>query len=254
MTTDTNPDGVTAGPYGGDNPNEQGPADTRPISLEDSGVHRRPSPHPREPEQDESQPLQAAAYATPDREDCPHCQGTGKVLTKNDLLRASLALLGDNPAQLDAFVVEFYSQLFLHAPYLTSIFPSDLRDPDAKPDGRGKGQRDKLLNALIALGTAYNPDDRKAMEVLDEHLGTFGRSHASFDFPGGARSPSLDEYRLVKVILFNLLHDVTGDKWLPEFDAVWSEAYDYAYRKMGDAAWQFLNERGGEVHPRSVRR
>jgi hemoglobin-like flavoprotein len=250
MTT-TDPDGVTAGPYGGDDPHEPSPTDTRPISLADSDPY---AGRPAAGIEDTSARLEREARPKIERPDCPHCQGTGKVLTKNDLLRASLELLGSDPHDLDRFVVAFYRQLFTHAPYLTAIFPADLAEPQADPHGRGKGQRDKLLNALVALGTTYDPDDREAMKVLDQHLALFGRSHSSFSFPDGVRPPNLDEYRLVKVILFNLLHDVAGEAWLPEFDAVWSEAYDYAYRKMGDAAWQFLNEHGGEVHARSVRR
>ena len=242
------------------------PTDTTPINPADTGSHHLDlaaessiayAAEEAESEKSErghaSQPLDASAYRDSNRPDCPHCRGTGKVLTTNDLLRASLELLGDDPGVHNEFTAEFYGRLFDAAPYLAKLFPPDLRHAGSDPDGRGKAQRDKLLSALIALGTSYEPENPEAMEVLNRHLATFGRSHAAFDFPDGVRPPSLDEYRLVKVVLFNLLHDVAGDRWIPEFDAVWSEAYDHAYRKMGDAAWEVMTERRGQLHPRSVR-
>lgn len=248
--SDENPDNVSAGPCGGEDPN---PADPRPVDLTDTGSHRyggseAPTVAQLVP------PVPVTAYTDDNRADCPHCQGTGKVLTKSDLLRASLRLLGTDPRGHDAFVAEFYSRLFGRAEYLTAIFPPDLADPDSDPQGRGKAQRDKLLAAVLALGSTYDPSDRKAMEVLDQHLAMFGRSHSAFHFSDGARPPTIQEYALVKDVLMGLFHDATGDAWRPEYDAAWSEAYDYAYRKMADAGWEFLRERDGDVFPRTVRR
>jgi hemoglobin-like flavoprotein len=247
--TDENPDNVSAGPYG-DDPHEPGPADPRPIDLAEADTYagRRVAP------EDTNARLEREARPKIERADCPHCRGTGKVLTKNDQLRASLDLLGVDTSVHNEFAAEFYRRLFSVAEPLRVIFPTDLAEAASDPNGRGKGQRDKLVAALFALGQTYDPSNPEAMAVLDQHLAAFGRSHAAFSFPDGVRPPTLEEYRLVKVILFDLMIEVCADKWLDEYTAVWSEAYDYAYRRMGDAAWLWLQENDGNVHPRSVRR
>ncbi len=239
--TDENPDNVSAGPYGGDDP-----ADPRPVSLADTNPYAGGQPV------DTGIRLERER-AKAQRPDCPTCRGTGKVLTLNDHLRASLELLGDDPAVPDRFAAEFYGRLFARADYLRTIFPRDLDIPESDPNGKGRGQRDKLVAALFALGNAFDPDDPKKMEVLDQHLAAFGRAHSAFEFPDGVRPPTLEEYNLVKLVLFDLLIEVSGEGWRAEFGPAWSEAYDYAYRKMGDAAWKWLQENGGQVHPRSVR-
>jgi len=190
------------------------------------------------------------------RDDCPTCRGTGKVRTITDLLRESLGTLGTNPEHHDRFVATFYSRLFKLAPQLAEgdLFPPDLTDVEAEPDGRGKAQRDRLLEALLALGSTYDPDDPKAMRKLDAKLEAFGRMHAAFRFPDGVRPPSLEEYALVKRVLFGMFTDPTWTRdWRPEYGPAWSEAYDYAYRRMADAAYEFLKEQGS-VYPRSARR
>lgn len=300
--SDENPDNVSAGPYGGDDPREPNPADPTPlrfadpdnpgrviafdpdlgvvrsVPVADTGSHHWQAPPPasepmqfhldgtpdrgytvddvatQEADREVSQPLTPAAYANPDRPDCPHCHGTGKVLTTSDLLRASLALLGTDPRELDHFVAEFYARLLDLAPDLAPLFPADLVDANADPDGGGKGQRDKLLNALIALGTSYDPEDSEKMRLLDQELARFGRAHAAFPSArgnGSAVGATLEEYHAVKVVLFNLLHDVVGEAWRGEYDDAWSEAYDYAA-----AAMMFSGQRhalGRQLFPRTTR-
>lgn len=161
---------------------------------------------------------------------CPHCLGTGRVLTTNDHLRMSIDLLGD---QGDKVVAEFYARLLTEAPDLASLFPADLVDPLAGAASPGRLQRDKLLGALVAVSQTYDRDDPKAMEILDTHLATFGRSHANFQRQDGTvRGATLAEYHAVKVVLFGTLHDTAGEAWRPEFDDAWSEAYDYAVGEM----------------------
>jgi hemoglobin-like flavoprotein len=164
------------------------------------------------------------------RDDCPHCMGTGRVLTTNDYLRMSIDLLGD---QGDKVVAEFYARLLTEAPELASLFPADLVDPLAGAGSPGRIQRDKLLGALVAVSQTYDRDNPKAMEILDTHLATFGRSHANFQRSNGTvRGATLAEYHAVKVVLFGTLHDAAGEAWRPEFDDAWSEAYDYAVGEM----------------------
>jgi hemoglobin-like flavoprotein len=163
-------------------------------------------------------------------EPCPHCHGTGHVLTTNDYLRESLTLLGD---QGDSVVAEFYARLLTEAPDLAPLFPADLVDPLAGAGSPGRLQRDKLLGALVAVSQTYDRADPAAMEILDTHLATFGRSHANFQRPDGTvRGATLAEYHAVKVVLFGTLHDAAGEAWRPEYDDAWSEAYDYAVGEM----------------------
>lgn len=174
----------------------------------------------------------------PPRDACPHCRGTGKTLTTNDLLRESLELIGEHG---DDVVREFYARLVDAAPDLAPLFPADLTDPLSAPlspeDSQilrtGRGQRDKLLAALVALGQMYDPTLPDQMEVLDTHLAAFGRSHARFARPDGTeQGATLAEYAAVKSVLFGTLSDFGGDLWLPAYTAAWSEAYDYAAGAM----------------------
>jgi hemoglobin-like flavoprotein len=168
------------------------------------------------------------------RAPCPHCRGKGYVMTTSDLLRESVALLKDHE---DDAVLEFYARLLRAAPALAQIFPSDLlapRDPLGDPDSAGIRQRDKLYGALEALATTYDPQDDLAMTRLCTALQAFGRSHASFYRPAEqvTRGATWEEYGAVKAILFATLHDLAGEAWLPEYDAAWAEAYDFAAGEM----------------------
>jgi hemoglobin-like flavoprotein len=206
-------------------------ANLRETNREDSAVTDTYDPAT----EDQSAPTRhAAADADTERislaDDCPHCMGTGHVLTTNDYLRMSIQLLGD---QGDKVVAEFYARLLTEAPELASLFPDDLVDPLAGAASPGRIQRDKLLGALVAVSQTYDRTDLSAMEILDTHLATFGRAHANFHRPDGSvRGATLAEYHAVKVVLFGTLHDAAGEAWRPEYDDAWSEAYDYAVGEM----------------------
>lgn len=189
------------------------------IRLEDSGVHALPEPEPQ-------------------RAVCPHCFGTGHLMTTSDMLRQSLKLLHDDPASHQVLIAEFYRRLLSAAPHLVPLFPPDLTD--ANSTGEGKIQRDKLLGALIAVSQSYNPDapDSEGMQILRTHLDAFGRSHAAFQRSDGTvRGASVQEYAAVFTILMGTLHDLVGPAWVPAFDAAWDEAYDFAARGMIASAW-----------------
>ncbi len=211
-----------------------------PTETNLSGAHAAPN-------QDDSQPLVPPVRAS--AEVCEACHGTGRVLTTNDLLRLSIALLGDDPAGHHEFVAEFYRRLLIEAPDLAALFPADLTDPFS--GGAGKIQRDKLLGALVALSQSYDPDapDSEGMQILDTHLATFGRSHVRFFRPDGSeRGATLDEYAAVKRVLFGTLLDAAGEAWRPEFTDAWSEAYDYAAATM-----MYAQHRSGARAARYVR-
>jgi hemoglobin-like flavoprotein len=174
----------------------------------------------------DGRPVTLAEPAPFERADCPHCRGTGKTLTTSDLLRESVALIGDHG---DDVVREFYGRLLDAAPGLAELFPADLLTEDA-----AKGQRDKLLQALVALANLYDPESAERMTILDTRLAAFGLSHGAFyrASEGVTRGATLDEYQAVKVVLFGTLHDFGGSAWLSEYDTAWSAAYDYAAGAM----------------------
>jgi hemoglobin-like flavoprotein len=210
-------DPVPIGPEGRPMPHETEATHAAPDPLTDSGVH-------------EIDPLAV-------REDCPHCFGTGHVMTKNDLLRQSLTLLGDDPGDHQALVAEFYRRLLFAAPGLATLFPPDLTDPLSS--GEGKVQRDRLLGALLTVGQSYDPDhpDSEQMEILATHIEAWGRAHAQFARGDRVRPASVREYAAVFGLLMDTLHDALGNAWLPVFDDVWEEAYDHTARGMIAAAW-----------------
>ncbi len=185
--------------------------------------------------------------------ECPQCGGMG-VLVKStsELLRESIGLIDDG----DAVVRAFYSRLLAgddsraEGDRLAPLFPPDL--VTAPPDdelSRGKGQRDKLLKALVALSEMFDPDDEKKMAGLTTALGSFGRSHAAFQRPDGTvRGATLEEYAAVKAVLFGTLVDAAGGAWIPAYTAAWSQAYDFAAAEMLSA-----QHRSGFTAPRFPR-
>lgn len=166
----------------------------------------------------------------PERDRCPVCRGTGWKMTTSDFLRESIGLI---EGQEDSVVREFYRRLLDVAPHLAALFPADLLTTDET-----RHQRDKLVGALAALATHYDPTNPNQMETLKTALAAMGRAHSAFRRPDGTVSPaSLDEYQAVKVVLFGTLHDMAGAAWLPVYDAAWSEAYDFAASHMMVAAF-----------------
>lgn len=170
-------------------------------------------------------PNDSGVHAIPivqaERQTCPACKGTGYMPSQNDLLRESIALVGDGG---DMVVKEFYTRLLQAAPDLASLFPADLLRADETHH-----QRDRLLKALVALSQSYDRTDFAAMNRLDIALASFGRHHAAFARPDGTVSgATLEEYAAVKSVLFATLTDAAGEAWKPEYTAAWSDAYDYA--------------------------
>lgn len=188
-----------------------------------------------------------ASEVRAERPPCTHCLGKGYVMTTNDLLRESIALVADGG---DMVVKEFYTRLLAEAPHLASLFPPDLLTAANGDElSAGYGQRNRLLGALVALSQSYDPTDPEGMDRLDTALNAYGGRHAAFQRPDGTVSgASLEEYAVVKAVLFGTLVAAAGPAWRPQYTAAWSEAYDYAAGVMLAA-----QRRSGASFPRQAR-
>lgn len=188
-----------------------------------------------------------APLVSPVRIECEHCKGVGFVPGVNDLLKESIALVGNDG---DEVVRLFYTTLLNENPALAYLFPPDITSAAHGTQGsKGAAQRDKLLGALVALADSYDPGDMDKMGRLTRELARFGRAHAGFVRQDGTTwGATLEEYKAVKDALFSTLVRVAGDKWRPEFTSAWSQAYDYAAAVM--LAEQF---RSGFTAPRFAR-
>lgn len=222
--------------------NQTPPAD--PVT--DSGVHAA-LPEPRT-----DAPTIRAACAT--------CEGHGYVERPvNDLLRESLSLIPVDGG--DTVIRDFYRRLLslvipgadgrdVHlGAQLAPLFPRDLLTA-ATQDGASPGamQRDKLLQALIALAELHgtgNPDDQQR---LDTALGSFGRSHAAFQRPDGVYGATEEEYDAVGDVLAATLAGAAGTLWRPEYTRAWRQAYSYA--KVGMLWAQYHSGMHAARYPR----
>jgi hemoglobin-like flavoprotein len=185
-----------------------------PVS--DSGVHALPD-----------LPAQAWESESGHRVACAQCEGKGYIVkSTRDLLLEVAGLIGDGG---DEIVREFYVRLLTAAPYLAELFPPDLTGKDEI-----KGQRDKLLGAIKALLTTYDPDDPDGLDRLDTALQAMGRSHAAFYRPseGVTRGATWEEYGAVKSTATGTIADAAGDAFTPAHEAVVGEAFDYAAGEM----------------------
>ena len=181
------------------------------------------------------------------RTDCTHCGGRGFMPGINDLLKESLALLGD---QGDEVIRMFYSSLLRANPPLMTLFPGDPTQGDFGSDHKGAIQRDRLLRALTALADLYDPADERKMAQLDQALASFGRHHAAFVRQDGTvKGATLEEYAAVKDALFATLISVAADKWKTEYTEAWGQAYDYAAAAM--LTEQFLSGFAAPRFPRT---
>jgi hemoglobin-like flavoprotein len=172
-----------------------------------------------------------APLISPVRIECQHCKGVGYMPGINDWLTESAALIGENG---DEVVRLFYTTLLTAHPELASLFPADISEVTMRTrDSAGLTQRDKLLQAIVALSDLYDPGVPGKMDRLDAALARFGRAHASFARQDGTSwGATLEEYAAVKDALFSTLVRVAGESWRAEYTSAWSQAYDYAAAVM----------------------
>lgn len=176
---------------------------------------------------------------------CRECRGTGRVLNTADWLTESLGLFptGD-PVAMDGIIAEFYKRLIsfddmkADGDKLASLFPADLTTGEAL-NSKGHRQRDVLLDGVLTLMSTYDPDhlDSEPMQHLVQVLRKLGRDHAAFQRPDGTvRGATVKEYGEVLSVLVGLIHDAFGDRWLPEYDRAWADAYWFAAVEMMHSA------------------
>lgn len=201
---------------------------------DESGVHALPDP----------------TVVTGQRVDCTTCQGRGYVIkTTSDLLRESIDLVGPIA---DDIVRDFYTKLLAAAPDLAQLFPPDLLDADETDH-----QRDKLLAALVALATEYEPRDVERMQRLAVKLEAFGRHHAAFDRPDGStRGATMYEYGVVGNLLLACLAEAAGHAWTIAHSHAWLTVYEWAADVMHHAQMDYLDQaaaQGIDLFPRRRR-
>jgi methyl-accepting chemotaxis protein len=126
------------------------------------------------------------------------------------LLRESLGLVAPVAPEL---IAAFYDQLFTDYPSVRPMFPAEMAP-----------QRDRLLQAVIALVTHYdNPD------ALVPALTSMGRNHVRY----GAE---LGHYAAVGSSLLIVLRRFAGDAWHDGYEGAWQRAYSFAAGTMIAAA------------------
>ena len=126
------------------------------------------------------------------------------------LLKESWTLVEDERDKLAGY---FYARIFLSHPHLRDLFPVQM-----------DVQRARLLGGIVtAVQTLGDP------ERLDGYLRGLGRDHRKFQV-----KPA--QYAVVGDALLESLRIFAGDRWTPEFDQAWREAYAVIAQKMIDAA------------------
>ncbi|GAA5188563.1 hypothetical protein GCM10023322_39520 [Rugosimonospora acidiphila] len=122
------------------------------------------------------------------------------------LLRESLNLLAPVAHQL---VAAFYDQLFATNPAVRPMFPDSM-----------DLQRERLLNALVALATHYDEPDQ-----LVPALTAMGRNHVRY-------RAELPHYAAVGEALMVVLRRYAGESWNDEYESAWRRAYTFAAGTM----------------------
>lgn len=145
-----------------------------------------------------------------DTESCPTCGRP--YMSDHQLLVQVLDWLAPSGAEA---VRIFYQRLFTAAPHLRTLFPEKIQT-----------QEEKLLSAITALLRLFKSSESD-MEQLDSALAKYGRSHVRFDPPA-----SLEEYALVKKLLFEVVAELLGDKLTDRHAAALTRAYEYAAGTM----------------------
>lgn len=126
-------------------------------------------------------------------------------------------LLRDTWAEVDRHgdepILFFYSDLFGRWPHLRRLFGVHMREQ------RGK------LRATLALVVRSAAD----LDAVTPALEQLGQVHADLGITD-------EDYEHVAVSLLAMLKEYLGDRWTPEIEAAWTEAYTVVVKVMTAAA------------------
>jgi nitric oxide dioxygenase len=128
-----------------------------------------------------------------------------------DLVRGSFWHVSRTGQEMAAL---FYDRLFEIAPEARALFPTDLTE-----------QNTKLMSMLGSIVARLHDYDALFPLVAD-----LGRRHVTY----GAQP---DHYAAVGSALFDALERTLGERFTPEVEAAWRQAFDALARTMIDAAW-----------------
>jgi hemoglobin-like flavoprotein len=132
------------------------------------------------------------------------------VRTDYELLNESLGLVAP---VADELIRSFYDRIFTEHPEVRSMFPADMTQ-----------QRERLLNAVIALVTKY--DHR---EELVPYLEELGGRHVRYGVV-------TEHYGVVGQALLATLAQIAGEHWNEEYEGAWARAYTFAAQAMQNGA------------------
>lgn len=139
-------------------------------------------------------------------------------------------------------VAAFYARLFEQRADLAEMFPPDLIDATSAPESGGYVQRERLLNAAVAVASHFNPGNDESMAALNSALDRMGADHgdnrmtvADPEWPGGRRPLLQREYDVVNACLIATLREFHGEAWTPMHTAAWWIAMTYVADRMGAA-------------------
>jgi len=104
----------------------------------------------------------------------------------------------------EEFVTAFYERLFTNYPQTRAFFAlTDMKE-----------QRKKLLGALaLVIQNLRKP------AVLTSALQGLGQRHVAYGVLP-------EHYPIVGVVLLEAFSDVLGDRWTPEYQDAWAQAYE----------------------------
>lgn len=126
------------------------------------------------------------------------------------LLHESWTVVEEQQEKLAGY---FYARIFLSYPHLRDLFPVQM-----------DVQRARLLGAIVtAVQTLDDP------ERFDGYLRGLGRDHRKFEV-------TPEQYAVVGDALLESLRIFGGERWTPEFDQAWRDAYGLIAQKMIDSA------------------
>ncbi len=122
-----------------------------------------------------------------------------------------------------ALVLDFYGRLLgAGGEALARRFPQDLLDANAALDGAGAKQRDRLLQAVLAVATLWDPGNEERMRSLDAALDAMASQHTK-------HGATLQEYALVEETLRGVFESYARTAQIPR--SIWKRAYEPALRR-----------------------